>query len=57
MRCMIDEMKHDERIARFVLSLGIYLNTNGKYLMNFQHLPKFFKRKNPFGVGLSVTYS
>lgn len=30
MRCMIDEMKHDERIARFVLSLGIYLNTNGE---------------------------
>lgn len=29
MRCMIDKMKHDERIVKFVLSLGIYLNTNG----------------------------
>lgn len=29
MRCMIDKLKHDERIVKFVLSLGIYLNTNG----------------------------
>lgn len=27
---MINEMKHDERISQFVLSLGIYLNTNGE---------------------------
>lgn len=29
MRCMITKLKHDERIVQFVLSLGIYLNTNG----------------------------
>lgn len=27
---MITKLKHDERIVQFVLSLGIYLNTNGK---------------------------
>lgn len=32
MRCMITKLKHDERIVQFVLSLGIYLNTNGKLI-------------------------
>lgn len=27
---MITKLKHEERIVQFVLSLGIYLNTNGK---------------------------
>ncbi|KAJ6635585.1 putative sodium-dependent excitatory amino acid transporter glt-6 [Pseudolycoriella hygida] len=32
MDIMINKLKHDERIAKFVLSLGIYLNTNGTAL-------------------------